>query len=152
MKVAWNCVAIDFVPGEFPMKLFQICVSLSLLAALPVQAGECPQEASEKALCSDIEAIKFIYNSYCRNINARADQLTEQYCRNIVHACEAAVARPDAKYGDKCYKRSKEGEIVGYLPNGEATDCYQAVFKHAEPGVMRLKTLSPTSRENCVQR
>ncbi len=117
-----------------------------------VLAATCPTDAILRVECNVKNALQHITNKHCKTPGKGAEQFSAYYCNDLVGACEVATVSPDAKYPNNCYKKGERGEIVGYLSNGDATNCYHVNFEPGSGiGVMKLKTMYPDRDEFCTQ-
>lgn len=134
------------------MKLTNICaLFLLMFASSEAFAAECPTHAQLEAVCNSPHDIQHVINTHCRTPGHGPEQFSVHYCNNLVNACKAATERPDARYTNNCYKRGEPGEIVGYLPDGNPTNCYQVNFYSSGFGKMTIQTMYPVRNQYCNQ-
>lgn len=137
--------------GYLNMKKLLCGFILFLLISAESQATECPTDALLKVTCDNASAISHIKKKHCKDPGKAPEQFEEYYCENLVAACLAATESPDAKYPNNCYKQGEDSEIVGYLSDGQPTNCYQANFESTGMGTMVLKTMYPAKDMYCTQ-
>ncbi len=135
------------------MDMRKICIVSLLLSGTELLAAECPTDAVLSVDCKDQDAIQHIKNKHCKTPGIGPEQFEKHYCNNLVRTCLETTTSPDAKYSNNCYKKGEDGEIVGYLSDGRATNCYQATFKAGQGmGTMILITMYPTKEEGCTRK
>ncbi len=132
----------------------KLTVLFTLIISTELFAASCPTDAVLHVECNDKNAIRHIQKKHCKNPGNGPEQFVPYYCQDLVKTCSDAIENPDAKYPNNCYKKGENNrEIVGYLSNGEPTNCYQANFVRGKGvGTMVLKTMYPVNNRYCIQR
>jgi hypothetical protein len=132
-------------------------VILLLIFAASQANASCPTGALPQFVsCNNPNAIRHIVTQHCSNQRGESE-FSSHYCdshnnySNLVSACQHATTSPNAQYQNNCYKEGEEGEIVGNLPNGNRTNCYQVNFVHAQGHNMTLNTMYPAEERYCTQ-